>query len=84
MKETPEVYSGQENRGDPCPKCGVNLSTHPVTVLGYHKKVIERSCMCGYIDYPDTQFRENLIIVDLDDRESLLVSMKRINEVLGG
>ncbi len=85
MKKVPEVYSGY-NQGDPCPKCGVNLSTHPVGVYGYYKKVIERACPgpgCGHLDYPDTQFKPNLLIVDLDNREDLLVKMERINEVIG-
>ncbi len=81
MKEAPEVYSGY-NQGDPCPKCNVNLSTHPVGVIGYYKKVIERSCMCGYVDYPDTQFKANLLIVDLDNRDDLLVKIELIKEAL--
>ncbi len=85
MEYPPKVYSGY-NQGDLCPKCKeYNLSTHPVGVYGYYKKVIERTCpgpACGFLDYPDTQFKPNLLIVDLDNREDILMKMERINEVI--
>ncbi len=85
MSEAPEVYSGY-NQGDLCPKCKeYNLSTHPVGVYGYYKKVIERTCPgpgCGHLDYPDTQFKSNLILVDLANYDDLLLKVAIINEVI--
>ncbi len=82
MKKAPEVYSGY-NQGDLCPKCKeYNLSAHPVGVYGYYKKVIERKCMCGYVDYPDTQFKPNLVLVDLANKDDLLLKVALINEVI--